>query len=448
MQVSFDRTQKGYRQRSPHIMQRYHKNLDRLLAIRVAADAEVSASVATLPSVSAPSATTGTPTLTSINFPFPTASVTPIATSAVKDVSAQLIDYPILPSNSSVLADIEGHVLPPGLNVKCTNCTTAGTIELLSGSFTVGSPSSNDTESSVHFIEHGYVEVVTNKLFAHIALDSTWQPQTGASYTVDLAEIPLQPYSIPDIAVIGPYFNPRLILGVNLSTQLDFKYGFEVSIPDNSTIKAVVGNITQSTVTGFKDTSLKTLPFQASIANVELNLTATLQPEILIGVSFLNGAGNVGFGAFLQLPQLVMSIAQVSNTDNQCQPLGDNALSENHIFDSLNLTHIVPQAEFGAGLIAQGTLGVGGVNAFKGQTSYLPFATTFTAPTACLAFDKKGKSYVPATATASGTATALVTQKGAANSIGNAFAREGSNTIILHIIPIILPIVVGWFLGL
>ena len=370
-----------------------------------------------------------------------------MATSAVKDISGQLINYTVLPSNSSVLADIEGQVLPPWLNVKCTNCTTTGTIELLSGSFTVGSTSSNDTESIVQFIEHGYVEVVANKLFAHIALESTWQPQTGVSYTVNLAEIPLQPYSIPDIAVIGPYFNPRLILGVDLGTQLDFNYGFEVNVPDNSTIKAVVGNITQSTVTGFKDTSLKMLPFQASIANVELNLTATLQPEILIGVSFLNGAGNVGFGAFLQLPQLVMSIAQVSNTDNQCKPLGNNALSENHIFDSLNLTHIVPQAEYGAGLIAQGTLGVGGINAFKGQTSYLPFATTFTAPTACLAFDKRGKSYVAATATASGTATALVTQKGAASNIGSTFAIKGRNLLTLHLVSMILSIVVGWFLG-
>ncbi|KAL9120587.1 MAG: hypothetical protein Q9187_002853, partial [Circinaria calcarea] len=289
MQVSFDRTRKGYRQRSRHVMQHQKGKLDRSLEIRVAFDAAVSGSFAMLPSVSAPSTTIGTPSLTSINFPFPTSSTTPIANSAIKDVSGQLIDYPILPSNSSLLADIEGQVLPPWLNVKCTNCTTAGTIELRSGSFTVGSTSTNDTQNIVQFIEHGYVEVVTNGLFAHIALESTWQPQIGVSYTVDLAQIPLQPYSIPDIAIIGPYFNPRLILGVDLGTQLDFKYGFEVNVPDNSTIRAVVGNITQSTVTGFQDTSLKMLPFQASIPNVELKLTATLQPEILIGVSFLNG---------------------------------------------------------------------------------------------------------------------------------------------------------------
>ena len=88
---------------------------------------------------------------------------------------------------------------------------------------------SNDT-NLLDLIQDGYVKFTANNLSAHIALETTWQAGIEQTYTANLATIPLQPISIPDLAVIGPLFNPRLILGARLDRDLDFTYGFEITV--------------------------------------------------------------------------------------------------------------------------------------------------------------------------------------------------------------------------
>ena len=197
-----------------------------------------------------------------------------------------------------------------------------------------------------------------------------------------------------------------------------------------------------------QDTNFSLLPFQSTISSLALNLSATLQAEILIGISFLGGAGNAGFGAFLTLPELAVQIAQVSGTNDKCEPLSNSSVV-NGILEPLgNLTHVIPQVALEGGLIAQVTLGA---DRLEKQTSYAPFATTFSAPTACLDFDKKGSSYIAATATATSAGASSSgdpggKQKGGAERMRNPFAKVQGEMGRFRALLMGLPIVCAGFL--
>ena len=95
----------------PHIHGRYRRDTAPLLVARTAPTAVATSSIGVLSSVSAPSTTTGNPTVTSISFPVPASTETAVATSITDDIGRQYINYPLLPSNNSALADAEGQVL-------------------------------------------------------------------------------------------------------------------------------------------------------------------------------------------------------------------------------------------------------------------------------------------------------------------------------------------------
>jgi len=414
------------------------------------ADREVAAASSTLsPSLSSvlvSSTTILTPT-SNIAFPTIAETVQATATNVVQNIGTRIINTQILPSNSTLVAAAEGLIIPPGLTISCVNCTTSGSIELLTGSFTVSgsNATSNSTNDIVHFIEDGFAEVAANDLFAHIELQTTWLASLGgASFTINLATIELQPISIPDIAVVGPLFNPRLIVTAEVGLDLDFTYGFEVTVPNNSTAIANIGNITESSITGFQETSLKTLPFQSKLGNLALNLSVTLEPQILVGFSFLNGIGYAGAGVFLQLPQLAMEVAPATGTDEHCEPVTNLTLADDIFKLFGNLTHIVPEVQLAGGFIVEATLGpkmLGGGH----QTAYTPLATTFSVPTACLAYDREASTYgpaiIPTTTTAS--ASASTSSSSAARALGNPFLDGRSDWLGTQSAIVLLAVALG-----
>ena len=430
LQVDFGRD--GMQQYTP----RPHKHLERRegfsSVIQDFAAATSTIPSASLSSIQVSSTTILTPT-SDIPFPTPVSTEQPTATSIVQNIGFQLLNTQVLPPNNSVVADAEGLVIPPGLSVSCVNCTTAGSLELQSGSFVLGSnnATSNGTDDIIRFIEDGFVSLTATNLFAHIELSTTWlAAQVGHTFTINLATIPLQPYSIPDIAVIGPLFNPRLLIAVDAGVDVSFNYGFEITVPDNSTAIASIGNITASSVSGFENTNVSMLPFQATVGNLALNLSATLQPEILVGFSFLNGmGGNAGAGVFLELPQLAMEIAPAAGTNEKCEPITNVSLANDVLNLFGNLTHIVPDVELAVGFVAQATLGLHGLVGGEHQTAYTPLATTFALPTACLAFDAHKSTYLPVSeiaTTTAGSAAASTTSTGAGTTVQNPFVWKGS----------------------
>ncbi|MCJ1251638.1 hypothetical protein MMC30_008873 [Trapelia coarctata] len=389
-----------------------------------------------LSSVLVSSTTILTPT-SNIAFPTIAGTVQATATNVVQDIGAQFINTQILPSNSTLIAAAEGLVIPPGLTISCVNCTTSGSIELLTGSFTVGGN-----------IKDGFAEVAANDMFAHIELDTTWLASLGAaSFTINLATIELQPISIPDIAVIGPLFNPRLIIAANVGVDLDFTYGFEVTVPNNSTAIINIGNITESSITGFQDTIFKALPFQSKLGNLALNLSVTLEPQILVGFSFLNGMDTAGAGVFLQLPQLAVEVAPAKGTNEKCEPITNVTLADD-IFNLFgNLTHIVPEVQLAGGFILEATLGPKALGGAL-QTAYTPLATTFSAPTACLAYDKKASTYGPAIIPTTTTAGAIsnASSTSAAMALGSPFIDGRSDGFSIQSAIMLLALIFGGFL--
>ena len=354
------------------------------------------------------------PTSSQVIFPSPTASAT--ATSIVQNVGKSLQGVQILPPFAAPGVSIDGISVDPGLIVSCANCTTTGKVTLTEGSFTITSSNSSgldeigdfmssgiskDIDEIENFIQSGFLQVTADDLSAHIELDAKW-PQTqnlvGKTYTITLATIPLQPFSIPDVAVIGPMFQPRLQLSAGVSADIDFKYGFEMTVPNNSTALANIGQVNQSSLTGFDQTKFTALPFTSSVSSLSLNLSATLQPELLLGISLLNSIGTAGAGIFLNLPQLSVSVSPVSGTNDRCEPITDNAIIQDIASHFGKLIHVVPAGELAGGFVAQAKVGIPGLKKLEEQTAWTPLATSFAPPTACLAFDKGKSGLVTATA--------------------------------------------------
>jgi hypothetical protein len=107
----------------------------------------------------------------------------------------------------------------------------------------------NATESAYEYIRNGYVRFQSNNFGAHIELESSITATTNLkNFTAPLPTIPLTPFQVcrlylsedescnlliskvPGIASVGPQLVPQLSIGVKLSAELDFSYGFEVSV--------------------------------------------------------------------------------------------------------------------------------------------------------------------------------------------------------------------------
>ena len=124
-----------------------------------------------------------------------------------------------------------------------------------SGSLTVANQ--NETNNAIQFLQHGYAQIVANGLSAHVELNTSW-PASNASHdvSVELARIPLSPYMIPGIGVVGPFFNPKLVFSASILSPVSFQYGFEVSVPNDTVVQVHVGNITNSVINGLQVASI------------------------------------------------------------------------------------------------------------------------------------------------------------------------------------------------
>ena len=371
-----------------------------------------------------------------ITFPLPQSTPASDVRSAVGSVATSYIDTPILPLEGAFGEAVNGLSvgglsIPEGINVSCKNCTTYGKLTLTEGTFTVNSDARARAKSIVNadvsdtvedatdfvgdvkdFVDDGYVMLAADGLGAHIELESEFQSAelTGQSIPITLATFPLQPFNIPGIAIVGPMFTPRLVLGATLSADLKFGYGFEVTVPNNSTALASF-SVNRSSITGFDQTEFNGLPFTAEADNFKLNLSVTLQPELLIGVSLFNSDNNVGAGVFLDLPQLALSVQPVSGTNDRCEPESDPAVVADTQARLGNLINLVPAVGLVAGFIAQASLGLPVVPDIEEEIVWEPLSTQFAGPTTCLAFQNN------ALVTATDPAGAAATSSGAASTI-------------------------------
>ena len=267
----------------------------------------------------------------------------------------------------------------------------------------------NDTEEIINFFEAGFLEFRLDSFTAHLEFDSAiTASQQVQTFKIPFPQIPLSPFAIPGIATVGPTFNPNLVIGTKVAADLNFTYGFDLTIPPSSVI-IDIANVTNSSVTGFSGATINALPFQSEFNNIALTLSAAFAPELLLGLSVFDGDGTAGAGAFLSLPAVSATLSQVSHVNAQCEAAPSSTPSDTtnataDIFASL--THLMPAVNMSVGIVAEAEIHAG-VFSFAERQPYTAFQTGFPLPTACLGFDDKAKTYGPASAVvASATATA------------------------------------------
>ncbi|KAB8293902.1 hypothetical protein EYC80_009378 [Monilinia laxa] len=354
--------------------------------------------------------------LETVAFP-PAPSETPIINTSVHDIGYSVPAGFSLGTFSAVLAGLKDT-----LSIKCVNCSIEGTVEITQGVFTISS-SSLTTQKAVNFLENGFFDAVVNGLGAHIEIDTSIAGTFTESFNQSLVTLTLPgfqqtnicPLRIPEIASIGVMWIPTIRGSISVSKTLDFTYGFDVRIPNNSSIRLNIGNLTDSTAHGFNNISVTALPLTSTDPSITLNLSLSLHSELLLGVNILSGTGSISTGAFLDLPTLSVAISQLSSVDQYCNPSNSSSSSSSssspltsppnlenlHLFPSL--INIVPKADIALGLHAQAQLSIPEIN-FQEEvgTTAMVAEARWALPTVCLSFDGGRRALVSPTVGLSG----------------------------------------------
>ena len=132
-----------------------------------------------------------------------------------------------------------------------------------------------------------------------------------------------------------------------------------------------------------------------------------------MGISVFDGSGTAGAGAFLNLPTITATVAQVANVNSRCEPEAvpsNNGTGADGALDDFfsSLTHLTSDVELAVGVVAEEKVEVGTFGDIAGRQPYTILSTDFSLPTACLSFDAAAKTFGSPTAssTASSTGTA------------------------------------------
>ncbi|KAK6354500.1 hypothetical protein TWF696_003643 [Orbilia brochopaga] len=318
------------------------------------------------------------------------------------------IDRQIIPLTNSSLERLLSPA-PKGFQLRCENCTIRGNVDIISGVFNVKDKGLK-TLDVMDDLADSYVQLVTDDIFAHIELETLWQGLVVnaplSSIELLFLYIPVAGIRIPGVADIGVNFNARLVFEVSAAQDLQFKYGFEMSVPNNSTVVANLGNITQSFTTGFDDTEFTTLPFDFRSDN--LNLTLSVSLRLYFEVSIHIGGGSLAAGVMtgisVDMPKYSMGFSLLRGPiDENCTEVVNRQPTEAEIRlgDAGLITNIDPSYEIGA-------------------------MFELTAPTACLAHVSKS-GLVEVTALAASISSDLAL----AASISSELARASSISLAL-----------------
>lgn len=92
---------------------------------------------------------------------------------------------------------------PQGVVLSCRNCTIAGDVDIIQGSFSVSKATDNALEkfddvvdNLVDFFTNGTVEVIANGLFTHMELGINISTPEEVPFNVSLPPIPLTPFAV------------------------------------------------------------------------------------------------------------------------------------------------------------------------------------------------------------------------------------------------------------
>lgn len=407
---------------------------------------ESSASSATISSI-VPS------NLTSVPYQAPSPHNTTANKTTTSNLSFALIDHEF-----TVLEQLTRPKIP--LSLVCKNCSTTGELIVRRGEFNL----TNITELAeeilnendpVRIFDTGFVEMQVNGFSAHVELQNALSKSFPHSTT--LFQQPLFGLEVPGVGILGVFFQVPLAISLGLSGGLEFTYGFDVNVPNNSTIRIDFANMNHSATTGFENALITPLPFQANLTAVELTARVALTPAVVVGFAFDKKAlgqtldATAKAGVFLDLPALEANFKTLAVVDEKCNAATNLTASHQSILDQMgNLTHITPTVEVDLGVQAQFAFAV------DKHSRALNFPKTLlnktkTMPTACLAYDKSAKTFAPASvlytsmslaaassssASAASAASPKATHKGAAGSLKppSALFTSADQTILVGMV--------------
>jgi hypothetical protein len=143
-------------------------------------------------------------------------------------------------------------------------------------------------------------------------------------------------------------------------------------------------------------TEVKALPLQATSGDIGLTFSAAFRPQLLLGISILEGIGQADASFFLDLPQVSVTVEQLTNVAKTCVP--SNAT--NNIGDALghifgNLTHVSPSVNLGVGVGLMAELEIKGLGPST-ATEWTITSTKYPLPTACLSYNQRDGTFAPA----------------------------------------------------
>lgn len=140
--------------------------------------------------------------------------------------------------------------------------------------------------------------------------------------------------------------------------------------------------------------TITALPFAAS-SEVGLDLGIGLYAELLLGISIENNGGDIDASGFADLPYLNISITQVSEVDENCNPMG--AATDSTTAYS-NMTHIVYDVLLDVGVevefdIDADTDADAAIISLSSGAEATLMKTTMELPTSCLSWDSSKATF-------------------------------------------------------
>ncbi|KAF2475132.1 uncharacterized protein BDR25DRAFT_310580 [Lindgomyces ingoldianus] len=318
------------------------------------------------------------------------ASIIPSATPTAESVTFDLA----FEAKDTTFQWPEGVSIGPSLpiTVGCDKCTTTGKLILTQGEFDIANLSEL-TEQAINaneemdFIKSGFFQLELNGFEASIGLKAS--PSASLEFAYDLFQLPVLGFKIPGFGAAGVLYTPQLIFEVTVSGGIELFFGFDVKVPDHSTIRLDLGQFNKSGITGFDKTTVTALPFNTNASDIQLSMQAGLRQFIPLGVSFLGGDIKLLGGPYVDLPFINTTITQLATDQFDADCKSGQGKTDTKFKNAFkNLTHIESNMGLGVGFEFEAELKLLPDHAYDFQL----WSTAAPLATQCLAFQTGGKS--------------------------------------------------------
>ncbi|KAF2026545.1 hypothetical protein EK21DRAFT_115694 [Setomelanomma holmii] len=191
------------------------------------------------------------------------------------------------------------------LQITCKNCFTYGSLDFSFAQFCWAPNATEIFEPPIAlgvWLDGGEMTIVAHRMGARVEILTNI---TGnATMDVPLFEIPLI-FGIPIrvFGAIGLLYAPTVHVDYALNGSIAFIYGFETDISDKSRLFIDMTDPTNSTITGFDETTITEISFQASVDVNTARIDVFLRHQVQAGLFFDKFGTGVGVGVYLDLPK-------------------------------------------------------------------------------------------------------------------------------------------------